>query len=556
MARISGFVSAVTVTDRGYGFEPGEPVYVIFSGGGGDGAVAIASVGTAGSGAAATARINGSVVAVKVDSQGGGYQTSPSVSVDMTNNFLATDPSDPSFLPYIQVRIAGRVSGVEIVEPGSNYGTRDDRFNIFQKPPWATATAGPLGGPITAVSYSQAGLTGFYSAPPRMNFENTIVPYCEVSCLTGAFSIDVGDSGGGPRRSGASYRLPAASGDTSADTFRPSSVSSLYLPPGANTNSLVFFSMLGAIGTTGNCVGFGPTQRNISFLASIQRSLSVLVMPVYSPSELPTVFVVDASGSGAVAEMQSPGSLVVTSPGENYTLDATFYMRGGRPVSWGSPPAGSVAISSQTGKIVGGITWDSQGDGNGATDGGACADVYLDGGGSEEGDLSPAGVLTPSASPFFFSFSPSTSFGVRSFKSPPRVIVVTREKPSHRHGTANRELAASLSLSLTQAAPESIRSEATSATAITTPGFSRYPAEAISSPSFGDGWNLFLHHWDGQVNFVWIDYPSQARAFGVSSPPAFSFSLGGGGSGAAAHAEIVGWTGHFSDERAMRVIST
>ncbi|NBP04516.1 MAG: hypothetical protein EBU90_31420 [Proteobacteria bacterium] len=279
-------------------------------------------------------------------------------------------------------------------------------------------------------------------------------------------------------------------------------------------------------------------------------------MPVYSPSELPTVFVVDASGSGAVAEMQSPGSLVVTSPGENYTLDATFYMRGGRPVSWGSPPAGSVAISSQTGKIVGGITWDSQGDGNGATDGGACADVYLDGGGSEEGDLSPAGVLTPSASPFFFSFSPSTSFGVRSFKSPPRVIVVTREKPSHRHGTANRELAASLSLSLTQAAPESIRSEATSATAITTPGFSRYPAEAISSPSFGDGWNLFLHHWDGQVNFVWIDYPSQARAFGVSSPPAFSFSLGGGGSGAAAHAEIVGWTGRFSDERAMRVIST
>lgn len=538
-ASISGEVSSVTLTDCGYGFEPGEPVSVVFSGGGGKDAQAEVTTASKGSGASATARINGSIVAVKIDSQGTKYQTSPTVSVDMSNNFLAKSPSDPNFLPYIQLRIAGRVSEAKISTPGSGYGSRDDRFNIFTKPPWATVPPGPLGGPITAVSHSQAGLTGFYSSPPRMDFENTVVPYCEVSCLSGAFSVDVGESGAGPSRSGEVYKAEAT---PPADIFRPSS---------AQGQS---FSMLGKLHVINNYID-NSIPRRVYFRIEIGKTVNTLVsFPVFSGSSLPTFTVVDASGSGAVAQMASPSSLSVTNPGIDYTLDATFYARGGVPASWESPPVGSVSIDQSTGKIVGGITWTKLGNG-GVHEGGAFADVYLDGGGEAEGSALPAGTLTYSQASQPIVFNPAPTFEERTFSSTPKVVVVVREKPIHRQRpdvsyqstgrppTVNQLLATDVSLPITDALPESIASSPTSSANIS----------ALGSPQgFGDGWLRYPHYWDGQVSFVWISYPEQARAEKFPSPPTFSFSLGGEGSGASAHAENVGWAEYFSDDRAVR----
>jgi hypothetical protein len=293
-------------------------------------------------------------------------------------------------------------------------------------------------------------------------------------------------------------------------------------------------------------------------------------MPVYSQSSLPTVLVVDANGEGAAAQMQSPSSLPITSQGDDYTLDATLYMRGGRPASWDSPPIGSVSINQSTGKITDTITWQTIGQGNGVFENGAYADVYLDGGGGSEGSLLPVGTLTARNPPQLIGLNSAASFWSRSFSSPPRVIVVTREKPAHRQRRdvsfwyfqrperpllANQLLALNQSLPLVSAAPESMTSESTSPAAIFRDVFSSW-RDPTSSVPFGDGWNLFMHYWDGQVDFVWIGYPSQARATDLSSAPAFSFSLGGEGGGASAHSEFVGWTGYFSDFRAVRIPPT
>jgi hypothetical protein len=560
-ASISGAVSSVSITDCGYGFEPGEPVFVFFSGGGGDGAAATASISTTGAGAAATARINGSVVAVKITSQGSGYQTSPSVSVDMSNNFLAENPSDPDFLPYIQLRIAGPKSGANIVDPGQNYALLSDRrFNTFALPGgtgWGSSESTSLGGPIESVP-PEAASGGEFSSPQEVYLENSIVPHVELSCLSGAFSVDVGASGDGPPMQAsppngdaafrANYRPALMAGDTWTEGV------------GAYERDSLELKMIGPVWLgKSNYI----TKYSWSSGIFITSPIGVTALPIvrYSPGGLPEVFVVDTSGEGAAASASSTEEIVVSSPGGGYTLDTTFYLRGGRPESWDFPPVGNVAINSTTGTISGTVIWSTLGSGNNL----AAADVYLDGGREDRGAVLPAGTFISTDSPPGFLFTPSEDFNKRKFSSAPRVVVVSREKPSHRMTSQyyigawpnaafrtlslNEAIACNISLSLSPARPESVVSRPTEATIVG----DAYPVPSPYSQTQIGQWKFYRHWWDGSVSYAWIDYPEQARTYEFSSPPLISFSLGGGGGGAAAHSSFVLWSPYFSDSAAVRV---
>lgn len=78
VAAIAGPVRDVTVTSRGSGYY--RPPQVFFQGSGGTGATATAATAAPGSGAAATSKINGSVIYCKVLNGGSGYRSSPQVT--------------------------------------------------------------------------------------------------------------------------------------------------------------------------------------------------------------------------------------------------------------------------------------------------------------------------------------------------------------------------------------------------------------------------------------------------------------------------------------------
>ena len=78
VAAIAGPVRDVTVTSRGSGYY--RPPQVFFQGSGGTGATATAATAAPGGGAAATSKINGSVIYCKVLNGGSGYRSSPQVT--------------------------------------------------------------------------------------------------------------------------------------------------------------------------------------------------------------------------------------------------------------------------------------------------------------------------------------------------------------------------------------------------------------------------------------------------------------------------------------------
>jgi hypothetical protein len=145
-ARIEGPVSSVEVTARGDDYDPDYPPSVFFTGGGGYGASATATLTNDGSGAEATATINGSILYVDVQSPGSGYQTSPDVTINVTEesnpeayqlqqSFARGDITQEKFdvalrgqTGYIQCRIEGKVDSVSIENQGAHYTSDTSQY--------------------------------------------------------------------------------------------------------------------------------------------------------------------------------------------------------------------------------------------------------------------------------------------------------------------------------------------------------------------------------------------------------------------------------------------
>lgn len=115
IAKIEGFVSEVSLIARGSGYD--EPPKVIVSGGGGVGASATAVIAAVGSGAAATARINGSIVSVTA-AGGSGLQKPPVVTC--TRNQAPPD-GPPKTDAVLKSIILGRPTSVSVTDGGSDY---------------------------------------------------------------------------------------------------------------------------------------------------------------------------------------------------------------------------------------------------------------------------------------------------------------------------------------------------------------------------------------------------------------------------------------------------
>jgi len=129
VAEIEGFVSSIELTSRGDGYE--SPPRVIITGGGGLGAAGTASIAAVGSGAAATARINGSVVAVDVTNPGGNLQKPPAVSCDHVSQPVEGLARSNAIIKAV---ILGRPTSVSVTDQGSDY-----------YPPFFSQQASPAG---------------------------------------------------------------------------------------------------------------------------------------------------------------------------------------------------------------------------------------------------------------------------------------------------------------------------------------------------------------------------------------------------------------------------
>ena len=117
IAKIEGFVSEVTLVTRGSRYR--EPPKVIISGGGGRDARATAVIAAVGSGAAATARINGSVVTVTATG-GSGLQKPPPVFCTRNPSPADGPPKTDAVLKSI---ILGRPTSVTVVNGGTDYSS-------------------------------------------------------------------------------------------------------------------------------------------------------------------------------------------------------------------------------------------------------------------------------------------------------------------------------------------------------------------------------------------------------------------------------------------------
>jgi hypothetical protein len=160
-AAIEGPVSAINLTSRGRDYD--RPPRVVFTGGGGTGAEATATLGSPGTGAAATARIDGSVIAVTVTSSGNQFQKPPLVSTTRSDTPAGGPPRVDAVLKAV---ILGRPTSVSITKPGSRYYTPD----LGQRPRSEFPDEGTLRTPSQIVRRELVAAKGsFYMAshPPQ-----------------------------------------------------------------------------------------------------------------------------------------------------------------------------------------------------------------------------------------------------------------------------------------------------------------------------------------------------------------------------------------------------
>jgi hypothetical protein len=536
-AKISAEVSSVAVTDCGQGFELNEPVKVIFSGGSGSGASATATVASAGSGASATARINGSVIHANITNQGSGYQHSPSVTVDMSQNFLLADDPEGDYKPYLQTRILGELQSLVIDNPGSSYGIDSNNVYGRKKTEYWQKTAAvadyiaPLGSPISSLdkqeflNYLQGrgwwggvpdAVNRKFTSPPPVEFSDSVSAGCSIVAHYGGASFMQGTR---PYANRFNFRVSRQlSGIIVAGSLVQENYARVYTKPDGKRVSVV-----GAIDYS--------QQQNL-------LPIDTVYLPSYST--MPTVYAVDVRGQNASATMSSQSNLTL-SGGSFYTSKfSCIFFRGGVPSSWGSPPVLQCQMDS-FGKKITAIAVSSNGsqrffEGDDRGFDGFFADVYLTGGGEAGGSLSRAGRLKHVWSPTEeYEFVAEPGLYSREFSSTPSAVVVVLDAPSHRHsppgGMGINHWARNIVPTITNLTPDStVRGRSPWSgrgysplehvghdffTSRSRGIWSEWPAVVNQQSPYdfeGDGIVCFDHFHDGVVDHAWIEnYPEEAR---------------------------------------------
>lgn len=140
---VNGSVVALTITNPGTGYLPGDVVQFIFFGGGTD------------SGAVLQASISGAAVQfIEVVNGGTGYAAAPAVTISGGGGSGATATATVS---------GGAVTGVAVISGGANY-TGSPTIGFTVSGSGATATATISGGAVTSVIMTSGG-SGYLTAP-------------------------------------------------------------------------------------------------------------------------------------------------------------------------------------------------------------------------------------------------------------------------------------------------------------------------------------------------------------------------------------------------------
>jgi hypothetical protein len=552
-AAISAQVSRVTVLSGGEGFEPGEPVSVFFSGGGanGTGASASASVGFSGSGASATARINGSVVAVKVTSAGSGYQDAPAVYVDSTGSFAWSLPELGDPRPFISTRVEGAVCPGVLTDGGEGYTGGAQRYGaiIKAKPDWAQVND-VVTGRVVSVDLSKAfgsdNSTTQYTSPPNVNFGDNVFLSASISCLTGAYSI---------------RQYPASQPSKNVyqcSVYQSANYGNSYFDRDKYPEQFrVTREMPASVSLLGTIHAGTQVFPATAFGVRSYEPDRTIIVPRYDTP--PQVIVVDSSGSGCVASYSSASGLTISSAGAGYSLGSTIRLRGGVPSSWVDPPRLSCTLDP-TSRRIQAVTVDYRGSGCHVSGdfSGLVAAVYANGGGGA-GSASRVGVLRVLLSDELrFEFGTLEAY-YRAYDYAPDLIVVPFEKPAHRQTCAdwwsgvypyptialNEGFRRRGTLQITNATPEYVKRGPDSPASI-----SQLPSGAPVGLS--NEWTYYQHYWNGSVDHVWISPDSDFSPRTIyASPPSVAF-YSANGVNASAHCEIVGWSDVYSPQMAKK----
>lgn len=341
-ANIKGGVGAVSVTHRGHHYSA--PPKVLFVGGGGGYAEAVATLAAPGGGAAATTKINGSIICVNVTAGGTGYQSEPTATV--------------AGKASLSSRILGSISSVSVTNGGDRYsdsGIGPDGIGgripstvwVYAAPysnprqPRRQIGVGLVpnevssGGPVTAVSLDPAAASlEFYAKPiPYPANAYFVVPETVLTYVGVAVEKISNDANASAVARSDRSSLPYSDSLFSIST------------PRASTDSSQFGTVWTPdIVSPAGSLAIVTTTLNDSWRSSLGGYFSVS----------PTATVEDEAGQGAVVTLlprangefisgiasesnTSPvyGSVaVVSSGGAGYTLRSKVTLSGGTPAVW------------------------------------------------------------------------------------------------------------------------------------------------------------------------------------------------------------------------------
>lgn len=358
----AGGVASVNITNAGSGYTAAT---VGFSGGGGTGAAATATVGAGvasvavtnggmnytfanvsftgggGSGAAATAAITGGVTSATVTAPGSGYTTA-SVSITGGGGFGATATA---------TLLAGAVTGIVITNPGSNYSSAPT-VTITGDGTLATAT-GTVSGIISAISVTAPG-SGYTSAPTVViTGDGSAAAATATNTASGVVGITVTNPGSGYT----SAPTVTISGDGTLATGQAilggAGVQSVTVVNGGG--GFVYAPSISFVG------GGGTGATGVITLTSTSIARIDVLAGGQNYKVAPTVTFVGGEGTGAAATaILGSGQVIavnITNGGSGYTKNVEIFLT---PAT-GDPGTGAAAVATYSPTSISGVIMSSRG---------------------------------------------------------------------------------------------------------------------------------------------------------------------------------------------------
>ena len=481
-AKISGYIDQITLLTRGADFVI-PPTIVFCNTDDGDGAAASATLRAFGSGAAATARIDGSVIFC-THAGSSSLQAEPTVSIADTGNFridelwqkvsagaMTTNEFSvqrKKFAARAKSRIEGKVTGVSITSPGSGYSStqlavptaadrkfesiafisaqfaeyqsRKDAQDFNRGGRYALPCSVDGSSISSATLNSSIGSLTFWKKPSVMFIDGlSAVPK---TCLTMA-SAAVRKANVAPIAIGGTKLFGIWDG-TTVNGVRPARVDSHYW---YNTNIAAWNDYSYWYGASRAYAGTLATRSNASIVSCIVGKIdgfnNVNGNPWPSGTEaykslhfdpMPTVTVEDEAGSGAVVSIPNYNygffyfasyetRFTVTSPGDGYTLSSRVVVKGGQPLCWkDDSKASATAVISDGGKVLS-VTMDSTGKGYTVSP----EVIFYGGGGSGAKGIATAEYYGDGRISRITVTNPGTGY-----TSAPSVAIVDKDKPFER----------------------------------------------------------------------------------------------------------------------------